>query len=204
MGGEPLLHPDVSSFISVTRKAFSKAKISLVTNGTLLPRASEELFETCRKTGTVIELTIYPPFKKNIETYKKLLEDQKVAFSLHVTEKFYAIYNFQGDSDIDKAFHACKKRFNCPFLQDGFIYHCAGPALVHYFNKEFNRGISGGKGINIYSRAVTGRSIIKRLSKPIEYCRWCATKYAPFSWTLSRRMIDEWDAKTQMIAEKEQ
>lgn len=48
MGGEPLLHPDVDRFIRTTRSAFPKSRIGIVTNGILLPQASQAFWDACR------------------------------------------------------------------------------------------------------------------------------------------------------------
>ncbi len=63
MGGEPLLHPDPASFVRATRAVFPQARIRFVTNGILLPKASQAFWDACRDTGATIDMTVYPPWR---------------------------------------------------------------------------------------------------------------------------------------------
>ena len=49
MGGEPLLNPDCISFVETARDVFPKARISIVTNGLLLPSMSCEFYRQVKK-----------------------------------------------------------------------------------------------------------------------------------------------------------
>ena len=43
MGGEPLLHPQVGEFCRVTRECYPEAGITIITNGTLIPKMGKAL-----------------------------------------------------------------------------------------------------------------------------------------------------------------
>lgn len=49
LGGEPLLHPDFDKFIVSARKILPKARIDIVTNGILVDKINEEVWDVIRK-----------------------------------------------------------------------------------------------------------------------------------------------------------
>ncbi len=194
LGGEPLLHPEVASFIKATRKAFPYTDIRLVTNGILLSKVSDDFWDICHSTGTIIDLTVYPPFYNQVDYWKGLCEAKGVYLSPSLpTDHFYSHLNTLGNSNKEKAFNICRNIVHCYFLQNGNIYPCPMPALVHYFNDQFNYQIIADKGINIYSSDISAKKIIKYLNTPMDTCKWCSYEFIPFSWGVSKKVIQEWD-----------
>ncbi|MBN1929930.1 MAG: radical SAM protein [Chlorobiaceae bacterium] len=195
MGGEPLLHPNLSSFIKSARRSFPSAKIDIITNGTLLKKADRTFWDTCRETNTTIALTVYPPTRNTVSHLVELANKNNVKLTdSPITWTFFTNINIHGNSDKERAFKACRKMFYIPFLKDGNIFVCPQPALIHIFNEKFNKSITTGNGINIYKH--TGREIINYLSKPSEKCKSC--EYAPtiFSWDRGKGTIEEWLPET--------
>lgn len=195
MGGEPLLHPDAHLFIRITRSAFPGSAIRFVTNGILLPQASQAFWDACRDTNTIINLTVYPPVHKRFDDYRSLCEDKGVSLSTRYAETFLAHCNLKGTSQKNRAFNLCPLRLRCLYLQDGRLYPCAMSALVHYFNESFGYKITADKGINIHSNFTSGRKVLMKLSKPIDTCKWCSYKSVRFAWETSNRVPDDWDTE---------
>jgi len=196
MGGEPLLHQDPAAFITVTRVVFPKSHIKFVTNGILLPKASVAFWDACRNTNTSINLSVYPPLKR-VEELRALCRDERVNLSVTNIETFHAHRNLKGDSDKEKAFKLCRKRYFNPLLKDGRLYTCPMPAYIHYFNESFNYQIEADKGIDIHSQNISGSWILRELNKPIETCKWCAYDYVPYTWSRSNNLATDWDAAEQ-------
>lgn len=191
MGGEPLLHPDLSSFIKSARRSFPSTNIDIITNGTLLKKADQTFWDTCRETNTAIALTVYPPTRNTVSHLVKLANKNNVKLTdSPIIWNFFTNINVQGDSDKERAFKACRKIFYIPFLKDGNIFVCPQPALIHIFNEKFNQSITTENGINIYNH--TGREIINYLSKPSEKCKSCEYEHTPFSWDRGKGTIEEW------------
>ena len=208
MGGEPLLHPHPEAFVFLTRKAFPRASIHFVTNGILLPKANKEFWHACRKTDTVIDISVYPPNQNNVTEWCDLCAQKNVkvvAFGRSNNgdlsdegnvQVFLKHMNINGTSDKNTSFTNCRKKFNCPFLHEGKLYTCMMPALVHYFNDAFGYQISTDGGIDIHQK-VTGKQIVEHLSKPIETCRWCSHHFTPFTWGISRKLIEDWATENE-------
>ena len=196
MGGEPLLHPDPVAFITATRAAFPKSHIKFVTNGILLPKASAAFWNACRNTNTSINLSAYPPLKR-AEELRALCKHEQVNLSVTNIETFHAHTNLKGDSDKQKAFKICRKRYYSPLLKEGHLYVCPKPAYVHYFNESFGYQIPTDKGIDIHSQNISGSWILRELDKPIETCKWCSYDYVPYTWSSSNNLATDWDAAEQ-------
>ncbi|MFZ0281104.1 MAG: radical SAM protein [Bacteroidales bacterium] len=197
MGGETLLHPEAASFISITRKLHPKTDIRFVTNGLLLKNASDDFWITCRDTNTIIDLTVYPPLQPFVEELRSLCKSKGVTLNPREVELFHAHMNLKGDSDEHKNIAICRRQMYCPFLQNGHLYHCAMPPLIHYFNEQFQHHIPADEGIDIYSQSITGRKIIRLLEKPISNCKYCEFDVVAFSWAKSSHRLEEWDVETQ-------
>ena len=105
--------------------------------------------------------------------------------------------NLAGSSDERRAFSICRGKYYCPFLQNGHLYTCAAPALIHYFNERFNYQIPADTGIDIHSQFTSGRKVLRMLDRPISTCRYCSYEMVPFVWTKSNQMVEEWIAEAQ-------
>jgi hypothetical protein len=196
LGGEPLLHPDPTSFIIISRTSFPKSRIRFVTNGILLPKAPTSFWEACRKTNTTIDLTLYPPLQKNTLIWRKICEDEGVDLCMEEINTFHARMNINGDSVKEKSFNFCRSHYFCPFLKEGRIYSCFMAATIQHFNNNFGTRIIADPGVDIYLPKMSRQVIMKYLSKPIETCRWCSHNSEQFSWSVSKKKIQEWDSST--------
>lgn len=191
LGGEPLLHPDLNSFIKSARCAFPSTNLIVVTNGILLERADQSLWDTCRETNTKISLTVYPPMRKKVSRLVELANMNNVQlYDSAIAWTFFSHMNIKEDSDINRAFEECRNKFYCPFLRNGHIFICPKPVMVQIFNKKFNQSIGFDNGIDIYKHS--GRDILKYLTKPTETCKSCEYTFTPFSWAKGEGTMDEW------------
>jgi MoaA/NifB/PqqE/SkfB family radical SAM enzyme len=60
LGGEPLLHPMITDFMTITRKYFPNGIINIVTNGLLLAKQPAVFWENCMKNDIQIHISVYP------------------------------------------------------------------------------------------------------------------------------------------------
>jgi hypothetical protein len=178
MGGEPL----------------PRARLRFVTNGLLLSEASPRFWEACRRTHTVIDLTVYPPWVGRIRAWQSLCITEGVCSFTRTVEMFLAHANLRGDSDQQTAFDLCRRRYFWPVLHRGRLYPCGVPAFLPYFNDQFGARIPADAGLDIHSPDARARTILRRLHRPMETCRWCSYDFVPFPWATSRRRPEEWDA----------
>ena len=194
LGGEPLLHPRIESFLFSTRSCFPGADIRIVTNGTLLHEISNSFWDACRSNSVALDLTIYPPLKSKESSFVELANSKGVKVFIVGGTPFYALYNKNGDSDIEKSFKKCITP--CPNLRGGKLYVCPVHAYGHFFNNRFGTQIPVTGSVNIYAPKLSGWDVKELLSKAPSTCRYCTLGWdniPTFPWSTSKQIITEWD-----------
>ena len=200
LGGEPLLHPDIVSFLKMARETFPDAAIIITTNGLKLLNQSEEFWVACKENSIAIQPTKYP-IPLNYKEVEKCAADHGVEYSYMnntgtVTKKInlYRL-DVKGLQDSSKNFLSCFRANSCVYLQHGRLYTCPIAPTAHHFSKYFGTDLkeSPENSIDIY-QANSAREIMEFLAKPIPFCRYCMMDktrwYQP--WRQSKRVIEEW------------
>ena len=59
LGGEPLLHPNISECLKEIRNLFQNTEISIVTNGLLLGKMNQNFYNICLESKIKIRITDY-------------------------------------------------------------------------------------------------------------------------------------------------
>jgi organic radical activating enzyme len=191
LGGEPLLHPDIKLFMSLTRTYFPRSDIHIVTNGILLPAMSESFWESCRKNSVKIDLTIYPPFFKKGKKWTQLVKSKKVRIDSRKVTIFNDLIYLKGKLQQVQSFRRCRLNTYCPFLRNGRIYICAVPALIHYYNKKHGTNLPNKGYVNIHEPQVTGWAVLKKMNTSAEICKYCTNGF-----TSPPSFLWEQDSKT--------
>jgi MoaA/NifB/PqqE/SkfB family radical SAM enzyme len=204
LGGEPLLHPHLTSFFDIARKHFSATEIRLVTNGILLPRQGKAFWLAMKKNRMVLRPTKTPLLQLKWREIEKKARYYKVPF------EYYGIDYTQEGREVPKGLEhfvldLSGKQSNtistCPHsahhlysLIDGKIFPCAVSANIRHFNAYFNKNLELQEGdyIDIYQV----KSIDELLSywkDAIPFCRYCnldKVTWIPFA--LTDKDIGEW------------
>lgn len=197
MGGEPLLHPELLSFMDFARAAFPKARIAVFTNGILLPAMTDDFWKACAQKHILVKITHYPI---DLNLQKIIQKAAENAVPIKIPKQiscFFKHMNINGDSDPKTSFRNCRLMFQTPQLRDGKLYPCFFPAYVDIFNNHFgfdlNRTIdvTDGDYINIFECSDPS-DILKFFNRPIPMCRWCLTRRNFEKWGLSEHDINEW------------
>lgn len=192
-GGEPMIHPEIKNFLSVTRSILPKTNIVLNTNGLLLTKASDDFWTACSENQVYIRLTNYP-LKLDLKAITDIAKSHRVMLSAHPIKQFLKFQiNLSGNSNQQETFTHCRQFYTCNFLQDGRIYPCSRAARSNAFAEYFdlNLPICDEDSIDIHSN-VTGKEIFSFLEKPIPWCRFCSTSWPTVKWEPSKRMLNEW------------
>ena len=193
IGGETLLHPELTELVQIVRKAYPKVRVDIVTNGILLPKMSSEFWTVCRENEVFLCLSMYPPFRRNENTYLDLAKDEKVRMILAKNDSVWnkITCSFHRDkSSADAHFRVCKQK-KCHKLWHSKLYVCPACFLQHY-NRYFNENHETIRGYDIYK--YSGKELQSFLNKPIPFCRFCHHAVHPksFPWEVSKRKAEEW------------
>lgn len=200
MGGEPLLHPNISTICASTREIYNDSTISLVTNGIMLPAMKDDFWDTLRKYNIRINISHYPVVK-NFQELTELVIKKNVQLNIVGTGKFSArivIPAIKGN--IEEKYQACTNKA-CVNLYEGRLYPCPMSLFIPLFNDAFNEFIPAHNGIDIYT--CTKDNIQKLTSTPFITCEYCNFKNPRiFEWGISNCEENEWliyDKKLQHV-----
>jgi len=199
LGGEPLLHPNITAFFDIARKYFPSTPIQVTTNGILLLKQSEEFWDNCKKNKITVSISQYP-IKLNKKEIKKTAKAHNVNLVFNgstAEERMCKLpLDLSGSQDIKKSFQKCAISWGCCVtLRDGRIYTCCIAAHIKFFNEYFkqNLAITDEDYVDIY-KVNSKKEIINFLEKPFPFCRYCKTSETKFAqrWGISKNEITEW------------
>lgn len=183
LGGEPLLNPDIETYITSVRNAFPYTQIIIVTNGILLQTLNYKLIQCIKAHHVHISISDYTCLDR--EKIITFIRKHKLSADLREGKECFSKYlNPKGNSNKNEVFSNCIRR-NCTYLAKGKIAACCQPFVIHYFNQYFKENIPENEGINLYEPNLNGWEIQKRLITPMESCRYCSAD-VPFDWAPSK------------------
>lgn len=200
LGGEPLLHPQIVTFMKIARKCFPKNPIKIVSNGILLTKQKEEFWNACRKYNIEIIVTKYP-VKLDYDHIEECVKGQGISFNYYgntksVDKTMQCIpLDLEGKQDATDSFLRCSRANRCISLDNGKIYTCSLIPYVKYFNKYYDKNldVSSKDYIDIYE-VTSLDEILNFVSKPMPFCRYCNIKGIIWDvgFGVSKRDITEW------------
>lgn len=199
IGGEPLLHPDVEKCMKIAREYFPVGKISIFTNGLLLPECKETFWQCCRENDIELIVTRYP-ISFDYAQIEKRADEEGVCFEYYGASedfKYMTCLNMDsaGRQDIKKSWVDCKESNNCIKLRNGKLFTCTRPAAIYKLNRYFdmNFEVKEADYIDIYE-VQTGKEILEELAKPIPFCRYCnpVNGRKALEWGPTEKMRCEW------------
>ena len=175
MGGEPLLNPDINEYVKLNRRLYPLADIRVVTNAILLPKMSEDFFETLRKNNVSVDISVYPPMRSKIPGIQNLLQSKgiKIGIGSVSRDEFFKNKRLKPVSNIREAFFQNCKGKVCNTMYDGKIAVCMSPFMNKYFNAYFNQNFPTDGYIDLYDESTTTEKIVRHLLKPIKDCVHC-------------------------------
>jgi hypothetical protein len=175
-------------------------RISVLSNGILLPKQSDRFWENCKKNDIEIEVTKYP-INIDFAAIERAAKKHGVKFSYYQkTDQITKWTNIltldlNGKQNIKKSFRLCFEANICISLRNGRLYTCSRRSLASNFNSYFNAGLeeSDADSIDIY-KAKDIDEILDFLRRPIPFCKYCdwdnIVLYTP--WHISKKDISEW------------
>jgi len=133
IGGEPLLHKHLGRVVEAARSTGISDHFTLVTNGVLLRKASEAVWQAIDE----FEVSLYPGVPKTKEDIV-FIQEKADALGKKLTifsyEQFRATFSLKGTRDkglIDKVYAACKNAnvWGCHAIREGYFYKC--PQIIY-------------------------------------------------------------------------
>lgn len=193
MGGEPLLNKHVNTFISVTRELFPETKIILWTNGLLIPKQTQEFFDTCKNNDVHIYVSVYTGTKEIIhDTVIPILKEKEVTYKEWDT-KWTRTLNEKKLFDPQESYDNCMVT-KCKTLHKGRFYLCSITTFVHILNSKYGTTFTEDDGIDIYKN--TPEEINKYIHSPSKTCKHCSVRGKDrIEWSVGNIDLENWIIK---------
>ena len=195
IGGETLLYPRLIEAMEMARKYFPWAKLSVFTNGLLIPKMDDEFWQKCRETDAVLAVTRYP-VKFDYDAIVEICRQNGVEaeiFGDRGNENSF----FRLPLDPEKKqkgwlshFRCCS--FGCITVDHGRIFPCSTSACVGHLNNRFGTDFRWVKGDYIEVDELEDVNQILRLrDHPVPFCGYCK-RQTPTPFETSKRVKEEW------------
>lgn len=195
LGGEPLLNNDLDVILKKLRSLLPMTDITVVTNGTLIPKQKKELFQIMKECNIGFTITLYPPTRKSEEKIKQVLEENGVSFGTNREPVINFSKSMQLVPNIEQsnAHNTCVSR-NIFFLREGKLHKCPPEALINRFYERFDIPLRSDTGIDIYSDEIIWNDTLNDLyEKPVEQCKFCSEELVDFPWKMQANPeIEDW------------
>lgn len=199
MGGEPLLHPEITQLLYLARQAMPEMKITLQTNGILLTKLSKEFWESCHDNNILIRVTRYP-VKLDMEQINLKAQQYCVNLKYHPSDstiKSFNLYplNLKGDGCTDDNHTNCKMKLRYVLIKDGRLFPCPMAGNIEHFNRSLNQNLVCDATDSISLDDINTFEEYECFAhKAITFCRYCMpTQYRrDVGWKHSQKSISEW------------
>lgn len=83
LGGEPLLHPNFSELLNISRRILPNTKIVVVSNGLLLDKLDEKVIKSFVDNNIIISISLYEPTSKKIDKILNILNANKITYLIN-------------------------------------------------------------------------------------------------------------------------
>lgn len=185
IGGEPLLVPNVDEYCRVIRDIYPDTRITIFTNGILIPSVPENIWKSLQEIQNVeLKVTAYTILDK--EKIATILNKRGISYRFSHTNKEVFRKSFKciadaGPQVIERFKFECKCR--CPTLHRGYLSHC--PMEMFLYRLEALDAphdiLAARKVLNIHR--ASGQEIDIFLNTPSKLCAYC-DQQEMFTWCL--------------------
>jgi GTP 3',8-cyclase len=171
-GGEPLLSPEIVELARLAKASGIAPRVSMTTNGVLLARAPDSLFEHL----DAITLSIYPEVgitRHDLDALRVRAARFGVALNEKRQDAFQSMTRSVPERDatvVREVFDTCWLRHRCHTLRDGVLYACSRPPGLAGLVK------SGGRdGLSLAPRDGLAGELSRYLERtePLASCTHC-------------------------------
>lgn len=192
VGGEPLLHPRLESFIEIAKSSCPSSKVCLITNGFFIDRLTAKSWELL----DFLTVSLYPSAMLSRDILKYIREEARnkcVQLNWKVQDRFNCVdrEELQNYEEAQSVFQKCWIRRRCNTLKAGHFYSCPRPLFLKKLTSSNVRPDSQRKGssdygmdsvpLHIYGGEETIQRIQEHLSQksPFQACLSCNGGNAP-------------------------
>lgn len=193
LGGEALLDDKIIEYIVFSRKMLPYTDITLVTNGVLLPKQTDDFFRCCIENDILISISGYRPTLQMKDKIQNILEKSNVIYGLRddVIE-FGKNIDLSGRADKNVAMQRCRQS-KCHFFRNGKLYKCPFEALGNKFFQYYEIDVCLEGGIDIYDGNINWERVVSQICEnPVDACRYCGVE-EKVEWSVGNSpQVEDW------------
>lgn len=180
IGGEPLISPDINTYMKECRKAFPNTDITIISNGLAIPNMPTKFFKDMIKYDVKIAISKYFEndfYIKITDTLNSNGCSDRYVFSkvegLGCAMFLQMNLDRKGKSDPEEIWNKCSAKNGCVLLKDRKLWSCSNHCMKYIINNYFKLKMIDYEedGISIYDHSY--KEIIEHLKKPKKGCRYC-------------------------------
>lgn len=195
LGGEPFLLDNLDEYIDITRDIFSETDIEIVTNGLLIPNASEKVLLSIKKCKVCVTISLYKPTLEKAQQIAERLDKYNIwwQFDGDKIEEFSRRYTLENTHNALMANKNCLSS-SCTFLRKGKLYKCPFEGLVNDFYQYYglNKKYEGGIELD-QEPDILYEKIVQYISNPIDMCQCCVEIPEMIPWSVvANPILQDW------------
>lgn len=199
-GGEPTLHPEFMTLLSVLRDAFPDSYVGIYSNGSTLPKREndEGFWRFIRKNGIVWAITTYETPQSYFEN---LFEKHGCLNNLTIVQSGTRFFNLTtysvGQPVSEDKYNRCGWERIKINIRNGRIYSCPASEFADLFNAYFGAELKLDEKDYLVIDETLTRERIDKFKGPIPFCSQCdltARHTKIFRNVPSERLIEEWSS----------
>ena len=194
LGGEPLLNKNLPNFIMRLREILPNTDIAIISNGILIPKTEDILFEVMKKCNVGFILTLYQPtLKMKDMIYNRLLENG-VPYGSHEakTDLFEKFLMLEPESVDKHPYESCEPR-GILVLKEQYLYRCPVEAYIGKYCEAYGVHMDIPDGIDVLDTDIKWDNLIDKLyTEPRSLCKYCSNKSDFYEWGNSKAEKMDW------------
>ena len=188
LGGEPLLNPELSKFVRLSREYYPNTEIFIVTNGLLVLQMSRELIDSILENNIIVFVSYYPPMIDKMGEIRQFFIDNGIKFEISPVNTCFTKKQTLKPADNTDMYYRCFQA-HCNNLYQGKMATCFLPFTTKFFNEQYNTDLPTDEATDIMNPDLTTEKLLMNLLSPIERCKYC-TNPVDIQWDYIRDKED--------------
>lgn len=204
LGGEPLLYPGLGEFLVQLRKILPDTDIAVISNGILIPKMPEELYQIMRENEIGFNLTLYLPTLKMKDRIYDTLKQHQVSYGSHEarTDRFEKFLMLEPAETEENVCESCYPR-GILVIREGRLYRCPVEAYIYKYYEYFQINLKAPKGVKLFEEGQDWEQLIYDLyTKPRPLCAYCSKRTESFAWGNGKAEQEDWLVSKTGICDK--
>ncbi len=183
MGGEPLLHPDITGALHAIRRSGISGTVRLFTNGLLLHRMGDDFWEALDEL-TISNSASAPVKPVVLQAARDKARSFGVVLNVKPVGEFSEVMRAErqgSDADVRRTYEGCWLRHRCLVVRGGRFFMCTRAAYATDFHHALlrdaypeDRDRALGDGVPLTTPDL-GEALLAYLNRtePLASCRFC-------------------------------